>query len=204
MKNNMKNKWLIGGAVAAFIAFSANVQAIPSITGSINFENGTATLNATDPSAATAILSFGGTTIVNPALGVAPTGSYLGLGSTAVTGGEIGTGVGGFTFSPSLSPTPINPLWSFVVGGITYDFILQTVTSSIGAGDTLDLGGTGLLQITGFQDTQGTWSFSTAGSGPTTFGFTAGNAAVPDGGTTVLLLGAALSGLGLLRKKLTA
>jgi hypothetical protein len=196
MKNNMKNKWLIAGVVAAFVAFSATVQATP-ITGTINFDGGTATLNG-PIGTATAITAFGGSTIVNNNFGVAPTGSFAGTGGTAVT-----FLLSGFTFSPGLSPNPVSPLWIFVLGGITYSFDLTSVVSSIGVGPSLNLAGNGIVHKTGFTDTFATWTFSTTGSGPTIFGFVAGNKA-PDGGTTVMLLGAGLSGLALLRKKLGA
>jgi VPDSG-CTERM motif len=196
MKNNMKNKWLIAGAVATFVAFSATVQATP-ISGTINFDGGTATLNG-PIGTATAITAFGGSTVVNNNFGVAPTGNFAGTGGTAVT--YVSSG---FTFSPGLSPAVISPLWTFTLGLITYSFDLKSVTSSIGVGPSLNLAGTGTVHETGFTDTFATWTFSTTGSGPTIFGFVAGNKA-PDGGTTVMLLGAGLSGLALLRKKLAA
>jgi hypothetical protein len=203
MKNNMKNKWLIGGAVAAFIAFSATVQAT-SITGSINFEGGTIDLNG-PISTATTITAFGGFSIVNGNAGVAPTGSFAGTQGSAVTfaGAPL-------VFSPSSSYVDNPVLWTFTFGGNIYSFDLTSVVSSVGVGPSLNLAGSGILTISGgvYTPTAGTFSLSAtgAGSGPLneTFGFTAGNSAVPDGGTTVMLLGVALSGLGLLRKKLAA
>jgi hypothetical protein len=199
----MKNKCLVVGAVVAFVAFTATVQAIP-ITGSINFQGGTATLNSPSVTTATAITAFGGAPTVATALGVAPTGSFTGTGGTAVT--FVPTG---FTFSPGLSPNPVNPLWSFVFGGNTYSFSLSSVTSSVGVGPSLNLAGAGTLSISGgvFTPTAATWTFSTTGTGPDTFGFVAGNTSVPtvpDGGMTVILLGIALSGLCLFRKKMMA
>ena len=198
MKNNMKNKWLVAGAIATFVAFSATVQAIP-ITGSINFQGGTATLNGPVTSA-TAITAFGGAPTVNNNLGVQPTGSFAGTGNTAVT--FLATG---FQFSPSLIPNPV-ALWSFVFGGNTYSFSLTSVISSVGVGPTLNLAGSGILSISGgtYQSTPGTWTFSTTGTGPATYGFVAGNTAIPDGGMTVVLLGVALSGMCLFRKKMMA
>ena len=196
----MKKTWLKVGAVLAVAAFTATVQAVP-ITGSINFQGGTATLNGSISSGAggaTAITSFDGSPTVNNAANVGPTGSFAGTGGDAVT--FISSG---FTFSPSLSPNPVNPLWTFTANGVTYSFILESVESSIGVGPTLNLAGTGLFEITGgntdYDNTLANWTFSTTGTGPATFGFVAGNTAaeatVPDGGTTVILLGAALSGL---------
>jgi hypothetical protein len=53
------------------------------------------------------------------------------------------------------------------------------------------------------------WSFTSqdpaSGSNPTSWSFSASaNSVVPDGGATVILLGIALSGVALLRKKLAA
>lgn len=196
----MKNKWFVAGAVAALVAFTATVQAVP-INGSINFQGGTATLNG-PVTTATAITAFGGSPSVNNNLGVAPTGAYAGTGNTAVT--FLSTG---FQFSPTMIPSPV-ALWSFIFGGNTYSFSLTSVISSVGVGPTLNLAGAGILSISGgvYQDTVGTWTFSTTGTGPATYGFVAGNTAVPtpDGGTTVMLLGAAISGLCLLRKKMVA
>lgn len=194
----MKNKWFLSGAVAALVAFSATVQAVP-IVGSINFQGGTATLNG-PVSSATAITAFGGSPSVNNNSGVAPTGSFAGTGNTPVT--FVATG---FQFSPSMNPSPV-ALWSFVFGGSTYAFSLTSVVSSVGVGPTLNLAGNGILSISGgtYAATPGTWTFSTTGTGPATYGFVAGNTSVPDGGTTVMLLGAALSGLCLFRKKVMA
>ena len=201
----MKNKWLVAGAVAAFVAFSTTVQAIPTpIVGSINFDGGTITLDNPILSATT-ITAFGGASVVNGNAGVAPTGSFAGTAGASVTFG--GTPL---IFSPSSSYVDNPPLWTFISGGLTYSFDLQSVVSSIGVGPSLNLAGTGLLSISGgaFAPTGGTFTLSAtgAGSGPLneTFGFTAGNSSIPDGGMTVMLLGVALSGLCLFRKKVMA
>jgi hypothetical protein len=58
-----------------------------------------------------------------------------------------------------------------------------------------------MMQLAGFTDTPGTWIFSGNQSGGT-LSFSTSNGNVPDGGMTVMLLGAALSGLALIRRKL--
>lgn len=200
-KNKVKTEWLAAIIAAVVCGQSSTVQAIP-INGTINFEGGTATLNATSVAAATS-LTFGGSPTVSTAFGVAPTGSFDGTGGMAVT-----YVASGFQFAPILDPNPVNPLWTFSLDGLTYSFNLQSVTSSVGVGPSLNLAGTGLLSITGdnspYDPTEADWSFSTTGSGPSTFGFVAGNATVPDGGTTVLLLGLALAGMGVLGKRIVA
>ena len=65
--------------------------------------------------------------------------------------------------------------------------------------------GTGTLTGAGFDSTPGTWAFSAQSAGgihQASFTFSADTtgAGVPDGGTTVMLLGAALGALGLARR----
>ncbi len=65
-------------------------------------------------------------------------------------------------------------------------------------------GGTGMISGNGFTATLGTWSFSTQDPGtgnPPTFSFSAGTNALPEGGTTLALLGIAVIGVELLRRK---
>ena len=175
------------------------MHAIP-ITGSLNFYGGTVHLNGS-LTTATAITSFGGAPIVSGNAGVAPTGVYAGSQGTAVTFGS------GFTFSPSSSYVDAPPLWTFTYLGTVFSFDLQSVVSSLGVGPALDLAGTGVLSATGYSNTPGNFTFAATGvgSGPDTFsfGFVAGNSVigVPDGASTALLLGCALTGAGLLRKK---
>lgn len=180
------------------LALAVGTASAGSIVGSINFDGGTVTLNG-PVTTATAITSFGGATVVNNNFGVAPTGNFAGTGGAAVT-----FKASGFTFSPSLSPSPVVPLWTFTVGGTTYSFDLTSVVSSVGVGPSLNLAGTGVAHITGFDDTVATWTFSTTGANPPVFGFVAGTTAAPDGGTTAMFLGAGLTGLALLKRKLLA
>jgi len=101
-------------------------------------------------------------------------------------------------FNPS---TPTNGLWS--VGGFTFDLLSSTVV--IQNASTLVIEGTGIVSGNGFQNTAMDWSFTTQSSGGrrrTTFSFSANGLAVPDGGSAVALLGLALTGLELLRRRL--
>src|SRR5437016_13707057 len=99
-------------------------------------------------------------------------------------------------FTPS-PPTP--GLWS--VGGFSYDLLSSTVVTQ-NAG-TLVITGTGIVSGNGFDPTAMDWSFTTQSAGGhtrTTFSFSANGQTVPDGGTTVMLLGAALGALGMARR----
>jgi hypothetical protein len=194
----MKNKSLIlGGVAATLMAFSA--AAVP-ITGGISLAGGPVAVNSGDNlSTATAIINFGT---------VAVTGSS---GTYATLNGGIPnftpvTTTTGFTFLPTLSPNPTVNVWSFVYLGNTYSFDLSSIQSvsqgfDVNGNQFLDISGKGTLHITGFTDTIGSYIF-TANSASDTFSFSSSNGAVPDGGTTVMLLGAAFAGLALLRKKL--
>ncbi len=105
-------------------------------------------------------------------------------------------------FSPS---TPTTPLWS--VGGFSFDLMSSTIVSQTNF--FLNVTGVGTLSGPGFDPTAGTWSFTVAsakGEARETFGFQSDTAAglVPDGGTTAALLGLALAGIEVLRRKFKA
>src|SRR5438105_6489108 len=102
-------------------------------------------------------------------------------------------------FIPS-TPTP--GLWS--VGVFSFDLLTSTVVTR-NAG-TLHTTGTGIVSGNGFDPTSMDWSFTTQSAGGHTrlnFSFSANGVAVPDGGSAVMLLGAALSALGMARRFLT-
>jgi len=99
-------------------------------------------------------------------------------------------------FIPS-TPTP--GLWS--VGGFTFDLLTSTVVTRNST--FLNISGTGIVSGNGFDPTSMEWSFTAqnAGGRPRTiFSFSANGVAVPDGGATVMLLGAALGVLGMTRR----
>lgn len=105
-----------------------------------------------------------------------------------------------FSFDP-FPGAGVNPLWTYTSGPKTYSFNLSSPIFMDQPGDsTLTLKGTGMMNITGFTSTPGTWTF-TANQAGSTFSFSSSNAAVPDGGTTVALLGLSLLGLHGVRRK---
>jgi hypothetical protein len=101
-------------------------------------------------------------------------------------------------FGPS-TPTP--GFWS--VGGFTFNLLSSTVVTQNAS--TLVIEGIGIVSGNGFDPTAMDWMFTTQSSGGRTrtqFSFSANGLALPDGGSAVALLGLALTGLELLRRKL--
>jgi hypothetical protein len=183
MKNNII-KYMACAAMA--LGLAATVQAA-TITGGISLSGG----YTTDTGVLGTATAFTGFTSVVVAAG--PTGSYVGTAGDAVV-------MFPFTFSPVT--LPVSPLWLTTPGGVDYWFNLTSMSVNTHNSAVLDISGSGILHIDGFTDTPGTWVF-TANSLSDTFSFSSSNGTtVPDGGTTALLLGAALSALGLIRRKL--
>ena len=100
-----------------------------------------------------------------------------------------------WTFDPS-TPTPA--LWS--VMGFTFDLLSSTVVTHTNS--VIAIEGTGVVSGNGFDPTAMTWSFTTQNRGGSIFSFSATGATVPDGGSAVALLGIALIGVEVLRRKL--
>ena len=188
--------------------FCQQAQATP-INGTINF-SGFVTLSK-NPAMMTSSLVFTGSALTTLA-----TGDYASI--------PPGTNAGSFTSftfnDSSLAITsPAVPFveWSFVFGGKTYQFLLDSPLNSgnvtLGHGGpnpspwSFAVSGTGTATATGFDDTFGTFTLSGTGTAAhLTFAgsFSALGVTVPDGGATVALLGLALAGVELLRRKLKA
>lgn len=179
--------------VAAAMAFTASVQAT-LITGTVRM-SGDVTLDTQSLATATGASLFSAVTVVG-----SPTGSYVGTAGQSVTWKA-------FSWNPSTAP--VGELWKFSYLGNDYTFDLGSITSVSQSVDSLLITGVGTVNITGgaFEATPANWTFqitdSSGGTGGSfVFGFSDSNTAIPDGGTTAMLLGSALSGLALLRKKL--
>ena len=188
----------MAATVVALVGFSASVQAVP-ISGVINFgTSSSATVNSGNLGTATAISSYGNVFV---SAGT-ETGSYAPLNG----GGNFGSTLAFSTFGFGgnvLSPASVL-LWTVASGGVTYSFTATSVQIVLQNSTFLDLQGNGSANITGYDSTIGTWSMLFTGlGGTTTFTFGAATA-VPDNGTTVMLLGAAFAGLCLFRKKVMA
>lgn len=92
----------------------------------------------------------------------------------------------------------LTPFWS--VGGFTFDLdnsMIATQNSTF-----LNVKGSGTVTGNGFDATYGDWSFTIASTSNTgRFSFASSTSAVPDGGTTMALLGFSLLGLHGVRRK---
>ncbi len=129
-----------------------------------------------------------------------PTGVFVGATSPTFAGL---IGVNGN--APSLIGST---LWTVLVGGVTYSLVVTTEVQSFTSGAALNLLGTGTMQDgTAADSTVGDWQLGFGNSGDSfTWQSTSGSngasgGGVPDGGMTALLLGMALPGLVMFKKR---
>ena len=184
--------------ILAITGFAWNLQAIPTpISGSISF-SGTTMIDSTSFVSATRFVSFQNVTVGAPS---ALSGDYTGTSGAAVT-------MTPFIWVPPTASTPLNPLWTFVSGGNTYSFDLSVLHQDYASPTGLLLSGIGTAHITGpglsKLDTTGSWDLSAQTLNLATFTFSSTTtipSSVPDGGSTVVLLGGSLIGLGLIGRK---
>jgi hypothetical protein len=179
---------LLATGVISCGLFSQQAQATP-INGMINL-GGSAHFDTNDLATATRVNTW-----INTHVEAGGTGDFAGI--------PINTPVAmnaPWIFNPS---TPRTGLWS--VAGFTFDLLTSTVL--VQNSTALVITGTGIVSGNGFDPTNADWSFSvTSSAGHTRMNFSfqaSGNAAgVPDGGSTVALLGIALTGIEVLRRRL--
>lgn len=182
---------MIAGVITAMAVTS--VQAIP-ITGGISLAGDYAVNDGGNLNIATAFTSFTEVAVKSVA------GVYSGAGITLNTAGSVTMNTFSFNPFPVLGLTP---LWTTTVGTLASFNLFSPISILQPGDDTLTLKGFGMLYLTGYDATPGNWIF-TANQAGGSFSFSSSNGSVPDGGSTVMLLGAALSALALLRKKLIA
>lgn len=179
-------------AALAVLAAVSHAHAI-SISGEIQFQ-GNALLDG-PIGTADAIIGYSGSgpTGKPTVLGGSTTGSYAGVtGGTEVTWST-------FVFNPPAAS--VAPLWSFSHSGANYWFDATSVTVITQNSLFLNIVGTGMAHITGYDATPGSWQITVVG-GTANFVFGAYTTApVPDGGLVGGFLAAGLSGLWLLRRK---
>jgi hypothetical protein len=188
-QHNMKSitlKYLASAAFASGLVLST--QAIP-ITGNITMGGG-ATFNTASVNNATAVTSWAANDFVK---------SVSGFSGVSIN--DLVTMGGAWTFLPAPG-TAVSALWS--VDGYTFDLTSDVVSQG---GGFINITGVGTIRNAAYDTTAFNWNFSSqdpSANTPPVWSWSASTAevGVPDGGTTAMLLGAALTGLGLLRRKL--
>jgi hypothetical protein len=122
------------------------------------------------------------------------TGDYSNTAGIQTTFKSINyTGTG----ANALLAGPVSPLWTFKLGATTYSFELTGVSFAYNGSAISTLAGSGIASITGYDPTPGSFVFGSV------FQFVSGAAtSVPDGGSTIALLGLALVGVEGLRRRL--
>ena len=129
-------------------------------------------------------------------------------GFSNVTGGATGdfAGIAAGTQATMAQPWIFNPstptlaLWR--VGGFTFDLNSSTIVNQNATDLTIE--GTGIVSGNGFDATPMNWMFTTQNAGGQNmqeFSFSANSNAVPDGGSTVALLGLGLTCVWMIRRK---
>ncbi|HEX7654945.1 MAG TPA: VPDSG-CTERM sorting domain-containing protein [Verrucomicrobiae bacterium] len=181
-------------AVAAVAAALTQTSQATTITGNIGF-SGSAQLNGADVASSSYVSAW--------------------VNGNGVNDNKVGLASGDFASLIGQTVTLTSP-WSFVssnfgtfwqVGGFTFNLASSSVASNAGGFLNIVLAGT--VTGNGFEATSFTGRVtiqdpSTANGNTFTYTESLSFQPVPDGGTTVLLLGSAISGLALLRRKFVA
>lgn len=197
-RKTMKNKWLKVLTVAAAVCGVAGIaQAVP-VTGDITFAGGVQ-LDTASAGTATEVLAWTGPGGTGEPIVISDDGSFSGI----APGTEVA-----FTAPWLFNSGAVAALWS--VGGFTFDLTESHIVFQGGSPAGVLVDGTGTVSGNGLDATSMTWSFTTQdpsaiGEDSSIFSFSAaGGTTVPDGGTTAMLLGLGVLGLGLLKKQMFA
>lgn len=181
----------VGAALSAAFALTSAANAA-YINGKIDFGI-TANLDSPDLGTATKVVTWG------TVLASLVDGDF----DTYVNPGDVPTT---FTQPWSFNSGAVAPLWQ--IGGFTFNLTSSSV-NGVQSSTFLNVVGSGFVSGNGFTSTPGAWSFTITnqGGGVSTanaFSFVASTSAVPDGGTSVALLGVSLLGLYGARRKFAA
>jgi hypothetical protein len=187
----MKKLFILCGLVVALIGFTAFNAGATLITGDISLSGTSSTDNA-NLALATAFTSFSNVVVSTTGGSGSYTPALSGQSATMTT----------FTFSPSFSPDPLVPLWTFTYSGSTYSFNATSLVVSSSIPDSITMGGTGMAYITGFNATPGTWVLSANdASGTESFSLSTQISSVPVP-AAMLLFAPGLAGLAAIRRRL--
>jgi len=175
------------GAIVVLLGLPGTAQAIP-INGTISF-SGDLNMDGTDFISATKFTGF-----QNVVVGSGSTGDY-----SSVSQGQ-GVSMNGFTWKPL--GASVVPLWTFNDGTKNYAFDLNTLFINAIDPRFVVMTGVGIAHIDGYDPTPGDWVLSANQFSMPTITFSSSNRSpVPDGGTTIAMLGGAFLGLGMMSRK---
>jgi len=188
-------------AVVAACGVAGIAQAVPTdgISGDITFAGGV-TLNGTSAGGATEVLSWTGPGGSGMPVVISDSGSFSGISK-----GTAASFTSPWFFN---STSPVNSLWS--VGGFTFDLTSSHIVFQGGNPAGVLVDGIGAVMGNGLLPEAMTWEFATGDpSANGVFSFQVadgaqGQGTVPDGGTTAMLLGLGVLGLGLVKKQMFA
>ena len=196
------NKWLTVLGIGSAVLLSQQVQALPFTVNGLPF-----------PGSAVAPLSVSGTQVAT--MTSALTGGQGGSLTSKVFSGDANNTLGGLTFTYLLNITS-GDVDIFTLTGWAAGASFLVGQNGAGQASTgVDAPGGGVINFF-FSDLTGTSETLVVETGATTFtpvtelfqdgaqAHALGFGVVPDGGMTVMLLGMALSGLALFRKKVMA
>lgn len=190
------SKTILATLATGFISCTLFSQQAYAFSGSIEFGGSAKVSKATKKGVTTTTVTF-----TNPWRVIADDGAYAGV--PAATSATFKTVKYTGTGTSAVLTGPVTPQWTFTYLGVTYSFDLTALTNAVTSSTSMVLAGTGTASIGGVTS-PAVWALQGTGS-KFTFKFSSSTTtAVPDGGSAVALIGIALVGVAVLRRKLKA